>query len=233
MLFRSVDFGISRGGNKRYLQAYGLPDDDLDERFHSCLETILRAWSDSPIDFGGVPQSVEPKPVQLPHPPVFVGTNTSATVEWTARRGHTLMCHGISSPANSKRLVREFVAAGGDPANIPFGRFVYVSENDQRAREELWPVVLNLTRRLGTIAARGGRSGRGFFADTDLEPEAFYRDMVIAGGPETCAARIEALRCELGINYFNALSAFFGFLPVNLLRRSLDLLAREVRPRLR
>src|SRR5215475_4028292 len=37
-----VDFGISRGGNKRYLQAYGLPDDDLDKRFHSCLESMLR-----------------------------------------------------------------------------------------------------------------------------------------------------------------------------------------------
>lgn len=90
-------------------------------------------------------------------------------------------------------------------------------------------MILNLTRRLGTIASRGG----GFLAETDLQPEAFYRDMVIAGSPERCAAKIEALRCELGINYLNALSAFFGFLPVSLLRRSLDLLAREVRPRLR
>ena len=225
-----VDFGISRGGNKRYLQAYGLPEDNLDGRFHNCLESILRAWCDQPVDFGETKQSVEPKPVQRPHPPIFVGTNTSATVQWTARCGHTLMCHGISSPANSRRLVREFGDAGGNPANIPFGRFVYVSDNDERARQELWPVILNLTRRLGTIAAKGAGA---FLTEIELEPEVFYRDMVIAGGPETCAAKIEALRSELGINYLNALSAFFGFLPVNLLRRSLDLLAHEVRPRLR
>jgi alkanesulfonate monooxygenase SsuD/methylene tetrahydromethanopterin reductase-like flavin-dependent oxidoreductase (luciferase family) len=225
-----VDFGISRGGNKRYLQAYGLPEDNLDGRFRSCLESILRAWQDGPIDCGGTTQSVEPKPLQRPHPPIFVGTNTSATVEWTARSGHTLMCHGISSPRNSKRLVREFADAGGDPANIPFGRFVYVSENDESARQELRPVIFNLTRRLESIAAKGVG---GFLAETDLEPDTFYREMVIAGGPETCASKIEDLRTELGINYLNALSGFFGFLPVTLLRRSLDLLAREVRPRLR
>lgn len=226
-----VDFGISRGGNKRYLQAYQIPEADVDSQFYSCLETILRAWRDSPVDLGGTTQSVEPKPVQRPHPPVFIGTNTSATVNWTAKHGYTLMCHGISSPSNSRRLVQEFTAAGGDPSKVPFGRFLYVSDSDERAREELWPVVMNLTRRLGTIAGRA--RGGGFLAETDLEPEVFYRDMVIAGGPETCAAKIETLRSELGVNYINALSAFFGFLPVTLLRRSLHLLAREVRPRLK
>jgi hypothetical protein len=57
-----VDFGISRGGNKRYLRAYGLPEDYLDGRFHSCLESILRAWCDKPVDFGETTQSVKPKP---------------------------------------------------------------------------------------------------------------------------------------------------------------------------
>jgi alkanesulfonate monooxygenase SsuD/methylene tetrahydromethanopterin reductase-like flavin-dependent oxidoreductase (luciferase family) len=223
-----VDFGISRGGNKRYLHVYGVPEDNLDQKFHSCLDSILRAWQDEPMDFGGATQSVEPKPVQRPHPPIFVGTNTTPTVEWTARSGHTLMCHGISSAVNSARLVREFAAAGGDVSRVPFGRFVYVSDSDASAREELWPVVLNLTRRLKTIAARGAG---GFLSEADLEPEAFYRHMVIAGGPDTCAAKIHMLREQLGINYLNALSAFFGFLPLALLRRSLHLLAREVRPR--
>jgi hypothetical protein len=46
----------------------------------------------------------------------------------------------------------------------------------------------------------------------DLEPEIFYRNMVIAGSPETCFEKIDALRCELGVEYLNVLSAFFGFL---------------------
>jgi hypothetical protein len=65
-----------------------------------------------------------------------------------------------------------------------------------------------------------------------LDPQTFYRDMVIAGSPETCAEKIETLRHETGICYLNALSAFFGFLPLPLLRQSLELLAGEVRPKL-
>jgi len=48
----------------------------------------------------------------------------------------------------------------------------------------------------------------------------------------TCAAKIDEMRRAWGMNYLNALSAFFGFLPLPQLRRSLQLLAEEVRPRL-
>jgi len=68
--------------------------------------------------------------------------------------------------------------------------------------------------------------------EKDLEPETFYREMVIAGSPNTCVAKIEELRLTWGLNYLNALRAFFGFLPLSLLRKSLRLLALEVKPRL-
>lgn len=81
--------------------------------------------------------------------------------------------------------------------------------------------------RLRTIGLRGA-----ILNSDDLEPESFYRDMVIAGSPQTCVERISALRDEFGISYLNALSAFFGFLPISNLKSSLQLLAAEVRPRL-
>ena len=54
--------------------------------------------------------------------------------------------------------------------------------------------------------------------------------MVIVGSPQTCARAFLALHDELGVTYVNALSAFFGFLPLPLLEKSLALLAREARP---
>jgi alkanesulfonate monooxygenase SsuD/methylene tetrahydromethanopterin reductase-like flavin-dependent oxidoreductase (luciferase family) len=224
-----VDFGISRGGNRRYLTAYGVPDECLDDRFHATLELILQAWKDGKIDLGGTMQSVEPKPVQRPHPPVFVGTMTSSTVAWTARSGYSLICHGIANMNRSRQLIRDFADAGGDVSQVPFGRFVYVSESDESAQRELWPVVLKLTSRLKSIAT-SARSG--FLSDEELRPETFYREMVIAGSPDTCAEKIGELRHDLGINYLNALSAFFGFLPLPLLQQSLRLLATEVRSNL-
>lgn len=222
-----VDFGISRGGNGRYLDAYGVPAEDVNTLFHDNLALIRRAWSDEKIAFGENTLSVEPKPVQRPHPPIFMGTYTGETAAWAAREGHSLILHGITSMANQRRLLNAYVEAGGEPGCAPFGRFVYVSETDARAREELWPTIEKLTSRLRGF---GLFNRKGVVAEADLEPENFYRDMVIVGSPETCAQKILALNAELGVTYLNALSAFFGFLPLPLLEKSLALLARDVRP---
>jgi alkanesulfonate monooxygenase SsuD/methylene tetrahydromethanopterin reductase-like flavin-dependent oxidoreductase (luciferase family) len=222
-----VDFGISRGGNGRYLDAYGVPAEDVNTLFRDNLALILRAWSDEKIAFGENTLSVEPKPVQRPHPPIFMGTYTDETAAWAAREGHSLILHGITSMANQRRLLNAYVEAGGEPGCAPFGRFVYVSETDARAREELWPTIEKLTSRLRGF---GLFNRKGVVAEADLEPENFYRDMVIVGSAETCAQKILALNAELGVTYLNALSAFFGFLPLPLLEKSLALLARDVRP---
>lgn len=139
-----VDLGISRGGNGRFMAAYGVSRNEMDKRFDETLETVLKAWS-GPMEFNGISESVEPKPVQQPHPPLFIGTHTGSTVEWAARSGYTLICHGITNSQNIERLLQTFRNAGGDVGNVPPGRFVYVSETDASAREELWPVILKLT----------------------------------------------------------------------------------------
>ncbi len=223
-----VDFGISRGGNGRYLEVYGIDPDSVNERFQSTLQFLLRAWQDGKIPFGENAYSIEPKPVQKPHPPIFIGTYSDETAAWAAREGHALICHGITSMANQRRILRAFTDAGGDVGRVPFGRFVYVSETDASAREELWPTILNLT---GRLKGFGLFNRKGIVTEQDLDPEVFYREMVIAGSPESCARQILELNAELGITYLNALSAFFGFLPLELLDRSLTLLGREVRPR--
>lgn len=222
-----MDFGISRGGNGRYLEAYGVEPESVPEKFQSTLEFVLRAWTDEKIAFGENAYSIEPKPIQKPHPPIYMGTYTDETAAWAAREGHRLVCHGITNMANQRRIMNAFIDAGGHPATVPFGRFVYVGESDEAARKELWPTVEKLTARL-----RGFRlfERKGVLDERDLEPEVFYDEMVIAGGPETCAAKILKLNRELGVCYLNALSAFFGFLPLPLLEKSLERLAKDVRP---
>lgn len=226
-----VDLGISRGANPRYLSVFGIDDGaGSQESFTSGMDLMQRAWLRGPLRVGSESVSIEPKPIQQPHPPVFVGTYTSGTAAWAARNGHRIICHGINNLEAIRPVLQAYATEGGNLAEVPFGRFVYVSESDEQAREELWETVLKLTDRLKTI----GISRRGnIISDDDLEPEAFYNRMVIAGSPKTCAQRILELRQEFGIGYLNALAAFFGFLPLDALKRSLTLLAKEVRPLLR
>lgn len=224
-----VDFGISAANNARYGSVFHPADGTPEMSFQDRVEFILRAWDRAPIPVGNGVYSIEPKPVQRPHPPVYVGTLTDSTAAWAAARGFSIICHGVTNLFNVRRIVKAFVAAGGDPRPVPIGRFVYVSDTDARAREELWPTVVKLTTRISGLGV-GARTSA--VQPRDLQPDVFYDEMVIAGSPDTCAAKIGALLDELGSDYLNALPAFFGFLPLPLLERSLTLLAGEVRQRL-
>lgn len=225
-----IDVGISRGTNPQYMAAYGHNVEEIGLRFEQGLDLILRSWQEPAVQLGGAPRQVEPKPVQRPHPPIYMATYTASTAAWAAQSGMGLICHGINSLANLRPIMRAFIDAGGDPAAVPFGRFVYVSETDESARREIWPTILYLTDRF--------KSARLFqrpniITEEELAPERYLDAMVIAGGPETCANKIASLADEFGLRYVNALAAFFGHLPMPLLQRSLELLATKVRPRLR
>lgn len=224
-----IDLGISKGANPKYAAAFGLSPEGSAARFDTCLDTLLRIWREGEITFAGEGHAVAPRAVQQPHPPIYMGTYTPATAAWAARQGHGLICHGISSMATLRPVIAAFAEAGGDVSNLPLGRFVYVSDSDTAARQEIWPVILDLTKRLRD---NGLHRRPNIITLDELEPEAFLERMVICGHPETCAARIAAIADEFGIRHVNALSAFFGHLPPAQLRRSLDLMATEVKPRL-
>lgn len=69
-----VDLGISRGANPKYATAFGFAPDEIAERFDTCLDIMLRAWREPEIVIGGETWAMAPKPVQTPHPPIYMGT---------------------------------------------------------------------------------------------------------------------------------------------------------------
>jgi len=77
------------------------------------------------------------------------------------------MIHDICNLHNVRRLMQAFANSGGDVADVPFGRFVYISETDDSARRELWPTILKLTQRLRAIALNGNPSPSPRTADAN------------------------------------------------------------------
>jgi alkanesulfonate monooxygenase SsuD/methylene tetrahydromethanopterin reductase-like flavin-dependent oxidoreductase (luciferase family) len=222
-----VDFGISRSGNQQYATAFRFDSKENSIRFQEDLAIILRAWSDDTLTIGEGAYSVQPKPVQRPHPPIYIGGYTEESVRWAGAAGHHLIQHGIQSLTTIRANLQRFADTGGLVAEVPVGRFVYIAESDAQARAELWPVIEELTARLRRIGI--GRRGP-IISEDELEPERFYHEVAIVGSPTTCAQRIAGLREELGVDYLNCLAAFFGYLPEDLLRRSLKLFADQVMP---
>src|SRR2546423_7339638 len=71
------DWGIGRGYDPLEFETYGVPFEERDGRWEEALEIVLRAWRDGHICYEGkywtIPETeLYPKPIQRPHPPVFL-----------------------------------------------------------------------------------------------------------------------------------------------------------------
>jgi alkanesulfonate monooxygenase SsuD/methylene tetrahydromethanopterin reductase-like flavin-dependent oxidoreductase (luciferase family) len=224
-----MNFGVSRANSDRYRIPFGY-DEHRDPGLVQCLDQILGYWSGTPIVVDGVSYTLAPVPVQKPHPPIYVGAYRPQTLLWAADCGYPIIAHGIQAPASLHRCLTTYAEHGGDLSAVPVGRFCYVGESDRQARKDVWSTVIQQAQRLRNI---GSRSRDGLVTtEEDLEPERFYHETAIIGGPETVSARIAELRDRYGVRRVNLLSSFFGYLPAELLDGSLDLFATEVMPRL-
>lgn len=224
-----VNFGVSQANGDRYRIPFGY-DEHRDPGLSHCLDQILGYWSGTPFVVNGTSYTLSPAPVQQPHPPIYVGAYRRQTLSWAADRGYPIIQHGIQAPASLHRCLTTYAEGGGDLTAVPVGRFCYVGESDRQARKDAWPVIVQQAQRLHTIGL--WRKGDLISTEADLEPERFYHETAIVGGPETVAARIGELRDRYRINHINLLSSFFGYLSAELLDTSLELFAGEVIPRL-
>jgi len=91
------DLGVGRGFQPVEYQAFGVDQSKSRDIFEEALEVILRAWAEDPVNFKGthfdiLPQSVHPKPLQRPHPPVWIATISEPSFEFAGSRGFNLLC---------------------------------------------------------------------------------------------------------------------------------------------
>lgn len=119
------------------------------ERFREATDLILKAWTDPrPFSWDGKHfqfqyVNVWPRPVQRPHPPVWIpGAGSVETMDFVAERGFiyaALTYAHVESFRQNAAYFREAVARTGKPFHpellgwlIP----IYVAETDRKAREE-------------------------------------------------------------------------------------------------
>ena len=144
-------------------------------RFNEGLALMKACWSEPEITFDGRfwqldGATMEPKPVQKPHPPIWLGGNHPNALRRAARLGDGFIGAGSQSTANFAQqtpAVREALAElGRDPSSFRFAKRVYVHVDDDRARAR---------ERLDAALARHyGRGG--------------WSEVIVAGPPADCVA---------------------------------------------
>jgi alkanesulfonate monooxygenase SsuD/methylene tetrahydromethanopterin reductase-like flavin-dependent oxidoreductase (luciferase family) len=88
-----VDLGTARSNNLSTIRAFGVDPKDTKEIWRESLEVIVKAFTEDPFTHEGrwwnfpEPRALTPKPVQRPHPPIFVSASSVATHRGAAELG--------------------------------------------------------------------------------------------------------------------------------------------------
>ncbi|WP_197374074.1 LLM class F420-dependent oxidoreductase [Mycolicibacterium baixiangningiae] len=133
-------FGVGAGWNLEELRQHGTDPKTrgalLDER----IEAIKALWTDEPAEYHGrfvdfEPSYSRPKPVQKPHPPIYIGGNSDATVKRVIRHD----AGWIANPIPVEQLVRRIgQIRDGAGHDVPLAMFGAPPEPDYwRAAEDL------------------------------------------------------------------------------------------------
>jgi probable F420-dependent oxidoreductase len=125
-------FGVGAGWNIEELRNHGTDPKTrgalLDER----LEAIKTLWTEQPAEYHGKfvdfdPVHLRPKPVQTPHPPLFVGGNSDATIRRVIRHGAGWIANPFPVGVLTKRIAQLRDGAGG---NVPLAMFGVSQDTD-------------------------------------------------------------------------------------------------------
>src|SRR5262245_36521454 len=87
-----LDVGIGRGGSRQDSRTFRSDGGDGRARWEEGIELMRRSWSGAPFDFQGRSHTAErlhvrPRPIQQPHPPLYIAANSEDSVLSAARLG--------------------------------------------------------------------------------------------------------------------------------------------------
>ena len=97
-----LDVGIGTGGRQRPFAAFGLTSDRYVARFTEGLAVMKALWTQQRVTFDGEfwqlnDAAMEPKPLQKPHPPVWIGATGEPALRRAVRLGDGFFGSGSSS----------------------------------------------------------------------------------------------------------------------------------------
>ncbi len=205
-----VNWGAGRGFDMTEFRAFDVPREESYPRFREAVDIVLEAWRKDRITYHGEyfhfdDIEVLPKPMQKPHPPVWLASTSPEAIAWSGERGYTIMLdpHSPHRDIAAKREVyRETLEKFGhsiEGREIPMARLLAIAETASEAEQIARNGASWTVSAYANPSQRGGV--RGAF-ETDGDPvERYMKDVVIHGTPDAVADKIEQLREEMFLDY--------------------------------
>ena len=168
--------GFARGIPREH-HVYRVPLRDSRARFEEAWEIIRRAWTEESFSFAGTFWAYEdvaiwPRPVQQPHPPVWVPvTGSKETIEWAGRHDIPITPGLVPTRGLREDVIRYYarcLAQHGHrltPEHLIIQSSAYVADSKAQAVREAGPYTLYFNQTLFS---------HGNISDAGLQREAGY-----------------------------------------------------------
>jgi alkanesulfonate monooxygenase SsuD/methylene tetrahydromethanopterin reductase-like flavin-dependent oxidoreductase (luciferase family) len=201
--------GVALGYRQAEFQAFGVAKSEAVLRLTEVLTVLKRLWTEEKVEHHGqffkIPNlTLTTRPVQRPHPPIWMGADSDPAVKRAARLADTWYINPhakLDTLERQMRLYRETLAELGKPfpQEIPIRRELFVAKDRDTALRTCMPY---LERKYQTYVS-WGQSGALPQEDTLNLPFDELRDQrFIIGSPDDCVEQLLLYHKHLGANHF-------------------------------
>ena len=209
-------FGVGVGGeNPKEFELTGSPHKERGARVTEGIDVVRTLWRDTPASFDGrftkfSGVSIDPKPVQKPGPPIWIGGRSDAALARAGRQGDGWISYVVQASRFKESLEKIHAAAGSRnldgfvPAHLTF---ITVGKDYETAKAT-WVRLLSkrYAQDFGPLAGKYG----------------------VIGTPAQCAEQLQTF-VDAGCRYF----VMDSIVDVDEEQAHLETIAAEIVPRFR
>jgi alkanesulfonate monooxygenase SsuD/methylene tetrahydromethanopterin reductase-like flavin-dependent oxidoreductase (luciferase family) len=173
--------GVGRGAPREY-KIFNVPMSESRGRFNEAFEVMRRAWTEDRFSFEGEfykfeDVSIWPRPVQQPHPPIWIPlTGSKESIEWAAANDAAIT-PGVFRGSMREDTIRYFAECQGrhgrkvEADKISIMVDCYVADSKEQAIEEYGEYLLylfNTLLRYDQVWQTDSRT-KGYYSSTAFE----------------------------------------------------------------
>jgi alkanesulfonate monooxygenase SsuD/methylene tetrahydromethanopterin reductase-like flavin-dependent oxidoreductase (luciferase family) len=241
-----VCFGAGRGYQPHEYAGFNIPMESTKERFWECLEIIHGAWTQERFSYEGKFYRCQdiallPRPLQKPHPPIWVAAASSGSAEDIAQRGYAFCAAPFASSPSPEEVAAQlaryrqtFRAAGhGEPTDdLPHVFWTHLADTTEQALHEADSGMKRKRSNYNQVWVKPGTSGYEafaklgqFLASATIEQ---LDALAIFGDPPRCLEKIKKYHAA-GVTHLLVMFDWGG-MPKKTIFHSMELFAKYVMP---
>lgn len=232
------DLGVGQGYTQDEYRILDLDRRRRGAHLEESLELITRLWTERDVEFEGrfsqvYGATLEPRPIQQPHPPIWIGARGPKAIDRAARLGANLLT--TIGPDPAPEYVDALRKHRRDPSAFQIGqlRLMYCAPTEQQAWDEVsLPLHLSMSYYGKVMAEAGDLAGDDriwtFEDHSEIRGSGLARAALI-GTPDQVHARLENLLERVHCSELILAAQLPGLDPAKA-NASLELFASEVMP---